>query len=209
MKKIITGMALAMCMYFSTSTQASAQAVEEGNMLIDVYYGFPNLYTSVFKAAYANSGTEIDLSVGGIGPVGGRFEYMLADRIGLGLDIGFNNSSITYKENGTNSNGNAVQYEYDFTTTKLGFMVTMNYHFDLSNEDLDVYAMFGIGYGNRKFVFDSTDPTYSESSIESLIPVASRLGVGMRYFFTEQIGANLALGIGHGGLVNAGLSARI
>ena len=42
----------------------------------------------------------------------------------------------------------------------------------------------------------------------SLFPVAARIGVGMRYFFTENIGANLGLGLGQGGLVNIGITAK-
>jgi hypothetical protein len=30
----------------------------------------------------------------------------------------------------------------------------------------------------------------------------------MRYFFTENIGANLGLGLGQGGLVNIGITAK-
>ncbi|PWL29442.1 MAG: hypothetical protein DCO96_06675 [Fluviicola sp. XM-24bin1] len=200
MKKKLLVLATAI---FMVGGSANAQAVEQGNMIIDAYYGFPNLYTNVFKTAYANSGTEIDLKIGGIGPVGGRFEYMVADKIGVGLDVGFNNSNITYFED-----QGANRYEYDFSTQKLGFMATFNYHF-LQNVDMvDAYVMFGAGYGNRTFTFASTDPNYVESSVESLIPVASRIGVGMRYFFTDNIGLNLGLGFGQGGLVNAGISAK-
>jgi len=38
--------------------------------------------------------------------------------------------------------------------------------------------------------------------------VAAIIGVGMRYFFTENIGANLAIGLVHSGLVNFGVSAK-
>lgn len=193
-------------------TTSHAQAVEQGNMIIDGYYGFPNLYTAVFQNAYANSGTEVDLKIGGIGPVGGRFEYMAADKIGVGLDVGFNNSFVTYSEvsqvyNSTTGVYDDVTYEYDFRTSKLGVMATFNYHF-LNNDVVDAYVMLGAGYGNRTYTFSSTDPNYVESSVSGLIPVASRIGVGMRYFFTDNIGANLALGFGQGGLVNAGLSAK-
>jgi opacity protein-like surface antigen len=41
-----------------------------------------------------------------------------------------------------------------------------------------------------------------------LIPVASRIGVGLRYFFTDNLGANLGLGFGQGGLINVGISAK-
>jgi outer membrane protein W len=87
-------------------------------------------------------------------------------------------------------------------------MVTFNYHFLESNDNLDAYFMVGAGYGNRSFTFSSTDPNYTEASVKSIIPVASRIGVGMRYFFTDNIGLNLAIGFGQGGLVNGGLSLK-
>lgn len=194
---------------FLAGGSANAQAVEQGNILIDVYYGFPNLYTSVFRTAYANSGTEIDLNVGGLGPLGGRFEYMVADKIGVGLDVGFNNTTITYLENDVDGMGNPTQYQYDFSTQKLGFMATFNYHFLQNADAVDAYVMLGAGYGQRSFTFESTDPNYVNNSVDSPIPVASRIGVGMRYFFTDNIGANLALGFGQGGLVNAGISVKL
>jgi hypothetical protein len=45
--------------------------------------------------------------------------------------------------------------------------------------------------------------------VKGIIPVAMRVGVGMRYFFTKNIGANLGLGFGQGGIINAGLSFKI
>ena len=78
----------------TSTSNLNAQVFEEGNVSIDMYYGFPNLYTTVFKTAYANSGTEQDIQIGGIGPVGLRTEYLLTDKIGLGLDLGFNHQSL-------------------------------------------------------------------------------------------------------------------
>lgn len=194
------------------STNVKAQAVEEGNVIIDTYYGFPNLYTAVFKSAYANSGSEINLKIGGLGPLGLRAEYMVADKIGIGLDIGMNNSYVRYSEettvyNTTTGNYDPVTYDYDFTTQKIGVMATFNYHF-LDNDQVDAYAVFGAGYGNRNFKFESTDPNYEAGDINSLIPVASKIGVGVRYFFTDNIGINLCIGFGQGGIVNGGISAK-
>ena len=206
MKKVkITLVALATL--FVGVSNVQAQAVEEGNIVIDAYYGFPNLYTSVFKTTYANSGTAANIKIGGAGPLGVRGEYLLTDKFGLGLDIGFNNSKGTYTDYGYDNNGNQVNYDYDFKTQKIGAMIFMNYHF-LDHDKVDFFGTFGIGYGNRSYTFTSTDPNYVEASIKSLIPVASRLGIGMRYFFTDNIGANLGLGIGQGGLVNVGVSAK-
>lgn len=204
-KKIISGVALAIFAACVQPNTASAQAVEEGNILIDVYYGFPNLYGATFKRAYANSGTEENVKISSLGPIGLRGEYMVSDKIGLGLDVGFNNTKLTYTEFDAADN---KDYDYDFTTQKIGAMVTFNFHFLESNDNLDAYFMVGAGYGNRSFKFTSTDPNYTDETIDGLIPVASRVGVGMRYFFTDNIGLNLAIGFGQGGLVNGGLSLK-
>ncbi len=200
MKKVILSLVSAFTLLFSNN--ASAQAVEQGNFIVDAYYGFPNLYTAAFKSIYNNSAGTLNYKVAGLGPLGFRAEYMLADQFGMGLDIGFNKTVISYDEqSGTNT------YNYEFSTQKLGVMATFNYHF-LDNDKVDLYGVLGVGYGNRSFDFSSTDPNYTNESIESLIPVASRLGIGMRYFFTDNIGINVAAGFGQGGLLNAGISAK-
>lgn len=193
--------------------QTYAQAVEEGNLVFEGYYGFPNLYTSVFKTAYANSGSELDLNVGGAGPFGFRFEYLITDKIGLGLDIALTSSSVNFNELGTVYNPTLgtytdVIYNYDFSTRKFGALVCFNYHF-LDNDEFDLYSTVGVGYSNRNFDFTSTDPDYLPTSVSSLIPVGFKAGLGMRYFFTDNIGANLQLGLGQGGLLNAGISFKL
>ncbi len=204
--KVTKILVVAVAAFFSTNS-LNAQVFEEGNVGIDLYYGFPNIYSTAFKASYANSGSELDVNINGMGPVGLRAEYLLTDKIGLGLDLGFNNTTLTFKEEGYDSNNNPTIYDYTYSTKKIGAMVTFNYHF-IDNDELDFYGIFGMGYGNRSFKFESTDPNYVEATVSSLIPVASRLGVGMRYFFTDNIGANLALGFGQGGIINAGLSFK-
>jgi opacity protein-like surface antigen len=197
----------------SFNQQTYAQAVEEENIVIEAYYGFPNLYTSVFKAAYANSGGELDLNAGGIGPFGVRFEYLVTDKVGLGLDFGLTGSSISFNElgtvyNPTTGNYDNILYNYDFSTRKIGALFCFNYHF-LDNDEFDLYSTVGVGYSKRNFDFTSTDPSYEPMSVSSVIPVGFKAGLGMRYFFTDNIGANLNLGFGIGGLLNAGLSVKL
>lgn len=194
------------------SFKSNAQCISEGKILIDGYYGFPNLYSAVFKSAYANSGSEANLKFGSLGPIGLRAEYLLTDKVGLGLDLGMNSSSISYDDitsvyNSTTFTYDDVIYNYKFSTRKIGAIVTFNYHF-VENDNIDAYFVLGMGYGSRSFTFESTEPGYSTPTVKSLIPVASKIGVGMRYFFTENIGANLALGFGQGGLLNAGITAK-
>jgi len=191
-----------------------AQAIFQGDVIIDGYYGFPNLYKTVFKAANASSGNEMNLNVKGIGPLGGRVEYLLTDKVGLGLDIGFTNTHIDYLEkeevyNENTGNFEDKVYRYDLDTRKIGIMVTFNYHFVENSEKVDAYVMAGAGYANRNFNVASTNPDFNNDISQGLIPIALRIGVGMRYFFTENFGANVAVGIGQGGILNAGLSFKL
>jgi outer membrane protein W len=202
MKKLILPL-LALTMMLAT-TKTNAQALEQGNVIIDAYYGFPNLYSTVFEAAYESSNST-GLTLGSQGPLGIRAEYLITDKVGFGIDLGMNSSSISYSE--ADINNSNIIYDYKFKTSKIGAIFTFNYHF-VENDKLDAYFVVGGGYGNRTFKFTSTDPNYIEESVESLIPISYKIGVGMRYFFTENIGANLALGLGQGGLVNAGISAK-
>ena len=201
MKKLILPL-LALTMMLAPK-KSNAQAIEEGNVIIDAYYGFPNLYSTVFKAAYESSNST-GLTLGSQGPLGIRAEYLITDKVGFGIDLGMNSSSISKSEADINTN---IIYDYKFSTRKIGAIFTFNYHF-VENDKLDAYFVVGGGYGNRNFKFTSTDPNYIEESVESLIPISYKIGVGMRYFFTENIGANLALGLGQGGLANVGVSAK-
>lgn len=194
------------------NNNASAQVVEQGKVIVDAYYGFPNLYTAVFKAAYANSGSELNLKASGIGPLGVRGEYLVTDKIGVGLDFAFSNSKLTYQEEGqvynsTTGNYDPITYDYNFKTSKIGVIATLNYHF-LDSDKFDLYAVTGIGFASRKFVFDTTDPDYVAASIKSPIPIGSKIGVGMRYFFTDNIGAQLQAVVGQGGILNLGITAK-
>jgi outer membrane protein W len=187
-----------------TITSAKAQCIKEGSILIDGYYGFPNLYTAIFKSAYANAGSPGGVTIGGIGPLGLRGEYLLTDKLGLGVDIGFNNTKITQAYD----DGSGNTYIETFSTQKLGVMASINYHF-ITKDKLDFYGVFGAGYGNRTFTFSSTEPGYTPPTYSSLIPIASKLGLGIRYFFTDNIGINLGLGIGQGGIINGGITFKI
>lgn len=216
LKKISLGVTVLLAFMIACPKTSNAQCLEEGNIIIDGYYGFPNLYTSVFKTAYANANegaTQVGLKIKGLGPVGLRGEYLVSEKVGVGIDIGMNNTSISYNETSDHLNSTTGLYEtktynYKFSTQKIGVMGTFNYHF-VNKDKVDAYFVFGAGYGNRSYKFTSTDPDYVTASVKGIIPVAMRVGVGMRYFFTKNIGANLGLGFGQGGIINAGLSFKI
>ena len=199
MKKLVLPLLVVIATMISGKSQA-----QEGRIIVDGYYGYGSLYNAIFKALVSNNASS---TFKGLGPMGVRGEYMISDKVGFGLDIAYTSSSIKYSETILDMNLNFVTYDATLKTAKLGTMVTFNYHF-VNNDKFDSYFVFGLGYGNRTFKAESDYAGYVSPEYNSTFPVASRLGVGMRYFFTEKIGLNLGLGLGQGGLLNAGVSAR-
>ncbi|MFT5859499.1 MAG: opacity protein-like surface antigen [Flavobacteriaceae bacterium] len=198
--------------FMMSANSVSAQAMEEGNVGIDLYYGFPNLYKSILEATVPDSASNLD--VGGVGPLGLRFEYMLADKVGLGLDIAYNTTSVNYTEDSlafnttTNEYDVVATYDYKLSSPKIGVMVVFNYHF-IDNDQLDFFGTFGAGWKNRSLKLTSTNPNFTEEKTSiTLLPISMRIGLGMRYFFTDNIGINLGVGFGQGGIANAGLSFK-
>lgn len=209
MKKVL--LTLIVGTFLMSSNSASAQAMSEGNVGIDLYYGFPNLYKTVLESSVSDSASALD--VGGVGPLGLRFEYMLADKVGLGIDIAYNTTSVSYSEdvsiyNATTMSYDVTSYDYKLSSPKIGVMVVFNYHF-IDNDQLDLFGTIGAGYKNRSIELTSNDPNFvDESQSVTTIPVAGRIGLGMRYFFTDNIGINLGVGFGQGGILNGGLSFK-
>lgn len=189
-----------------STTKVQAQVVEEGTMIFDVYYGFPNLYTSILKAEYVNDnpGEEYqNVKVGGIGPMGLRFEYLITEKIGLGVDMNYTNTTVDWNET---IDGNT--YDYNVKVPRIRVMGKFNFHFAKSDK-FDAYTAFGAGYGSFKLVTETNDPNYIFTNLENPIPVSIRFALGARYFFNDNLGINLEFGLLGGALINAGLSFKI
>lgn len=207
MKKLLFGLALTSVMALGTNNSVKAQAVQEGNLLIDAYYGFPDLFKATLKTTYANSGTTTNISISGVGPVGGKVELMLSDLIGLGLDVNYVSSGVSYNDVSTDSIGNTVVYNYSVTRNVLRVLPRLNFHYG-NSDVLDAYSGVGVGYRTSSWKFQSNDPNYSDSSIGGFIPVSFRLFTGIRYFFSDNIGLNAEFGLGGGALIQGGLSVK-
>lgn len=190
------------CMMAGTTT-TKAQIVEEGNVVVDLYYGWPNLYTTVLKELYADNAVDNSVKIGTLGPLGLRFEYMISDVVGVGLDAGYVNTWVEYEEEDIST---SVVYDYKVSVPKIHALFKMNFHFTKSDK-VDAYGGFGVGYRNRSFKFTTNDPDFDEGNIDSLIPVGLRISIGTRYYFTENIGIGAEMGLG-GPLLSFGISTR-
>lgn len=206
MKKGILALAAAALMSLGFGNQANAQ-VEQGSIIIDPYYGYPNFGKSL--ASSLEGDFDEQSAVGGIGPAGLRFEYLLADNLGIGFDFIYNDFSVNGTIDSLNNDGTVYQ-SYDATAfaRRIRFQARLNYHF-VQTDVVDAYVGFGAGTNTRIFGFKTDYPNYElgDNVTGSLIPVSARIAVGTRYYFTPNIGLNAELGLG-GPLVSAGLSIK-
>ena len=231
MKKLL----LVLTIVAGTTFSASAQ-IAQGSILVDTYYGFTNIPGAIYndawdlESSYWNGG---EATTSGIGPLGIRVEYMTSDKLSVGIDfaLNLNSASFTgedYDYNNMDSTGNfqPISFTAEGSSTKWGAMVTLNYHF-VTNDIVDFYLTAGAGYKNRSSTLEQDNPNYTNNAgepdnvafeehnsffritsltPETSIPLAARIGLGLRVFFTDNIGANIGLGFGQGGILNAGLS---
>ena len=213
MKKLSIGILTALALFFGVNQQASAQ-VEQGSMIIDAYYGFPNLGKKLWNALESDSST-VNSKATGVGPLGIRFEYMIADNLGFGADINYLTNGFDYdytisEYNSTTGFFEDNTYTVSYKKTKLRIMARLNYHF-VQTDVVDAYVGFGAGYKHKINKFSSTNPNDTENELESrlnLIPVSIRLCLGTRFFFTDNLGMNLEMGVGGGPLLSAGVSVK-
>jgi outer membrane protein W len=89
--------------------------------------------------------------------------------------------------------------------------VRLNYHFDISSPNFDSYIGVGAGTNNRfrKTLENGVDITENDGLANfTLLPVSMRIALGARYYFTDNIGLNMEIGLG-GPVLSGGLSIKL
>ncbi len=186
---------------------SNAQIVEKGNKLIDVYYGWPNLWSNTAKNTLTNQ-NSVDIKVGSIGPIGGRIEFLASDKVGLGIEFNYASTSVKWSDHTVDANSNNVIYNYEVTIPRFRALFCFNFHFG-SSENFDAYGKLGAGYASLSWTYKTNDPNYGDDRINfNLIPFAIRAGIGARYFIAENFHLNAELGIGGGPLMAFGIGTK-
>ena len=205
MKKVFTFVGAALIALVGFNNSATAQ-VEQGNIIIDPYVGFPTA-----NLAWGSISSNSDFNT--VGPpvsFGGRAEFMVADNFGVGADVNYAIAGYEYTSENyyyDDVTGLYTDATYKYTSKKLRAMLRLNYHFVQTGE-LDAYFGFGTGYRNvkREAQYDNDE---SLETFATLIPVAFRLALGGRYYFTDNIGAMLELGTSGGSAIQFGVSIKL
>lgn len=172
----------------------------EGKFIADVYYGYPYLAGRIVKTVFDNNtsnNSDIE-SVKNLNHLGAKFEYMITDEIGLGLEYTYASVSIFYKSEKF-VNNQYQTYHYKAQLIKQRALARVNIHF-ATTEKFDPYGTIGFGYKISTLKTNNIDDqqlvkNYNISGF-NLFPVAVRLGIGARYYFSEYVGVSAEVGIG-------------
>ncbi len=204
MKKCITllqALALTMMLFIGSTQKSNAQAMEQGNVGVNVYYGFPNLASYLIRS-FADEGADAKLT--SIGPIGGNFEYMASDKVGVGLEVNYSSFGIEWDDADSASD---VVYNYKASVNRTRIMPRFNIHFGAS-ENFTGYFGIAAGYLMTKYKLTTNDPNRQNESSPGLLPFAMRIAFGGRYYFSDNIGIHMELVLGGGALIHAGLSFK-
>lgn len=207
--------AIVLCLVFFNTQKIKAQTeencVKKGTFIIDAYYGFPYILGKYIKEASVSSSSSTNSKVANFNHIGGKFEFMLSKMVGLGFDYTFakvNNSyTDTYYDNGSSV---AKTGTFQSSLTKQRFLARVNIHFATSKV-LDPYATAGVGY--KVSLLKENNPNISQKDVDdfntvwNIIPVAFRIGVGLRYYFIPNLGICAEAGIG-GPAFQIGISGK-
>ncbi len=192
--------------------EESENCVGKGKFIIDAFYGYPYMVGKYINTAVSSSGESINVT--NLNHVGGKVEYMINNVIGLGMECTY--ASVTAKYANTYSvyNNSTGQYDYQYNNymigiNKLRLLAKVNIHFATSKY-IDPYATAGIGYKQTNVYSDDINNQNAVNELDNalnIIPVAFRMGIGMRYYFIKNLGITIEGGIG-GPLIQAGISGK-
>ncbi|MES2567976.1 MAG: outer membrane beta-barrel protein [Bacteroidota bacterium] len=193
--------------------EVSENCVSKGRFIIDAYYGYPYVVGKYIKTIVSGSGAG-NIDVTNLNHLGGKFEYMLNDMIGLGFEYTFASVTAKYVETRSVYNNSTNQYDnqtesYTLGINKQRMLAKINIHFATSKY-LDPYATGGIGYKNTNVYSSNINDQQGVAEASralNILPVAFRLGIGMRYYFIKNLGVGVEAGIG-GPLIQAGISGK-
>ena len=203
MKKKILGLGMAFALCLGTNI-ASAQAVSQGNFIVDAYVSghvSSTLVEAVGTVQNDEGYAHIGLPIG----YGGKFEYMASDKLGLGLESNFVKTGYQYGLTGN---------QYSYTRTKLRVNFILNYHV-VQSDKFDMYLGWGLGYKNTNRTWTTDSGNQDEldilnSGLDALkVPISIKwFSCGGRYFFTDNIGMNFEVALGGGQLGKIGLTGK-
>lgn len=207
------------------SSTLNAQMYERGNIILSAGFGFPNLYSWTtddygFYYTYNNGYEDYIKFDADESPISQfyRLDIMKDKRVSHGLEFSYVNNIVSqsfiepiyelqYDDWSNDSIYNKVSekdHHISFKNSKYNFVYNLSFHFSRNKKRFDGFITSGLGLSYRKTTgYEDDGLRFSKSPYR----LAVRMGIGMNYFLTKNIGLNLTFRIG-GPLLTSGLTLK-
>lgn len=164
---------------------SGGDAFGEGKFIAAVGYGA--LPLGLFYKTVLNNYVDVNSSY--LGPIFFKMEYGITDKVSMGLNINYSKFKASFATDDTK------KYTGDFSYNSPSVILRSNFHFGTS-EKLDPYWGVGLGYRRHTISYKDNDPnTVDEGLFNIPFGFTFEAGIGLRYFFTPNLGAYVEAGI--------------
>ena len=183
--------------FFAILNQAPAQCLPQGSFNISVGYGY-NAFVKTYIKSFED---EVGFKYSALGPIHAKAEYMLGNRVGLGLSLNY----LSYKLSYTQYNA-SLTYTESAQFSTLSALARFNFYY-VNTDKLAVYTGTGVGYKTYKWVFknDGNVETVTREDLLVIPPVGFELTTGIKYMFIPNVGVYAEVGIAKS-IIQAGMT---
>lgn len=184
--------------------EGTSEALAEDDETVTIYYG-PRLLKMLYYDQTPDDNFKY-YQIKDMGTLGLSTERMITDLYSIGGEAMYSKANISYSEmtkGYLNGIYQQINYDYSIRASTLCILLRGNIHFPwLFDEKFDVYALYALGYRRTKFKIETNDPDFVfnvnnyYSFIDPTFPVTGKFGFGIRYYFSELLGANVEVSVG-------------
>ena len=214
MKKIILfTIVLANTILFSNKISAQDNtAFEKGTIVATAGYGFPDFQRTTLRVAYNGYSST---KVSGVGPIilkgdYGIYKFKWGHSVGGGIVIGYSSTNVNFTDYYNDYYGyytTRTAYTETDSYRKITIGARGSYHF-FTKEKFDCYASVGLGFNINTYTQTTNNPNgYARSAVAGS-GIYSAFTVGIRYYFTKNIGIYSEVGWDMQAPIQGGLAIK-
>lgn len=174
------------------SLKASAQYFSLDSKHITAGYGVGNFTQSLLQIGEQN---DYQYRYNGVGPFFLKYEYAVAEKMGVGINVAYAQAQATYKYTNTYITDGSRLLEETLDWKSYSILLRFNMHFG-ENEKVDPYWGIGAGYRNSTWSGFNNDPQkeYDNGRINNPLNIGFETTFGCRFLFSDAVGGYVEVG---------------
>ena len=191
-------------LFMVISYVSQAQIYPQGSINVSAGYGvvsYGNAALKLFEKTLDLKNLKSNLT----GPLYFKGEYAVADNFTIGLNLNYGKTSATFT---IDSAGFAGKYQGTLGLRSTSGIVRANYTIPFAEDRAGFMIGGGLGYRGFRISYADNKP---ETPVDGGVPLSGfltfEITMGLRYYFTENIGFYVETGITRS-LLQGGITAR-